>query len=107
LRSPRRGLLATLADTVCFFQARLLPSGLQVATSNLNLNYIRCGQAGDRLLARSQILHFGRRIVSLSVSIHNGQNQLLAHGTSVWLKADRHRPPFADCRGCATMPKGN
>jgi acyl-CoA thioesterase len=84
------GLLATLADTVCFFPSRLLPSGLQVATSNLNLNYIRGGQVGDQLLARSEILHLGRRTVSLSVTIHNGQNQLLAHGTSTLvILADR------------------
>ncbi|OHB28334.1 MAG: thioesterase [Desulfuromonadaceae bacterium GWC2_58_13] len=76
------GLLATLADTACFFPASLLPSGLKVATSNLNLNYIRSGQAGDRLTARSQILHLGRRTVSLSVTIQDGQDKLLAHGTS-------------------------
>jgi len=76
------GLLATLADTVSFFPAPLLPSGLKVTTVNLNLNYIRGGQLGDRLSARSQILHLGRRTVSLSITIHDGQNRLLAHGTS-------------------------
>ncbi|WP_432821108.1 PaaI family thioesterase [Trichloromonas sp.] len=76
------GLLATLADTVCFFPASLLPSGLKVATSNLNLNYIRGGQVGDRLLARSQILHLGRRTVSLSVTIHDSCNRLMVHGTA-------------------------
>jgi acyl-CoA thioesterase len=76
------GLLATLADTVCFFPARLLPSGVKVTTSNLNLNYIRPGQLGDLLSARAQILHLGRRTVSLSVTVHDGRNQLLAHGTS-------------------------
>ncbi len=84
------GLLATLADTVSFFPERLLPSGLRVTTSNLNINYVRGGQVGDSLIARSQILHFGRRTVSLSVTIHNGQNQLLAHGTStLMVLADR------------------
>lgn len=82
------GLLATLADTVCFFPAPLLPAGLRVATSNLNLNYIRGGQSGDRLSARSQILHLGRRTVSLSVTIHDGQNRLLAHGTSTLIVLD-------------------
>ena len=46
------GLLATLADTVCFFPEPLLPAGRMVTTANLNLNYLKAPALGCRLTAR-------------------------------------------------------
>jgi acyl-coenzyme A thioesterase PaaI-like protein len=46
------GLLAALADTVCFFPRPLLPSGQAATTVNLNVSYVRPAAVGDRLLAR-------------------------------------------------------
>jgi len=57
------GLIATLVDTVCFFPAPLLPAGLAVTTSSLNVNYLRAVQPGETLVARSEIVHLGRRTV--------------------------------------------
>lgn len=74
------GLLATLVDTVCFFPKPLLPSGRLVTTVSLNVNYLKAPQMGDRLLARSQIEHLGRRIVSLTVRITDSQDRLVVHG---------------------------
>lgn len=75
------GLLATLADTVCFFPAPLLPAGRKVTTVNLNLNYVRAVACGEELLARAEIVHLGRRTVSLTVHIASGST-LVAHGTA-------------------------
>ena len=79
------GLLAALADTVCFFPRPLLPSGQAATTVNLNVNYLRPAATGDRLTARSELLHLGRRTASLTVRITDGQERLVAHGTATLL----------------------
>ncbi len=79
------GLIATLADTVCFFARPLLPSGRKVTTVNLNLHYVRAAALGDLLRARSEILHLGRRTVSLAVRIENDSSELIAHGSATLL----------------------
>ena len=76
------GLLATLVDTVCFFPRPLLPSGRQLTTANLNINYVRPAAHGEHLSARSEILHLGRRSASLSVRVVNGHGRRVAHGTA-------------------------
>jgi acyl-CoA thioesterase len=75
------GLIATLVDTVCFFPRPFLPSGRLVTTSNLNVNYVRASAPGDHLVARSELLHLGRRTASLSVRVTKGEEELVAHGT--------------------------
>ncbi|HXV20663.1 MAG TPA: PaaI family thioesterase [Desulfuromonadales bacterium] len=75
------GLIATLVDTVCFFPRPFLPSGRLVTTSNLNVNYVRPAAPGDHLIARSVLLHLGRRTASLSVRVTKGTEELVAHGT--------------------------
>jgi acyl-CoA thioesterase len=76
------GLIATLVDTVCFFPRPLLPSGRLVTTANLNVSFIRPARVGDRLTARSELLHMGRRTASLSVIVVNGEGRLVAHGST-------------------------
>lgn len=76
------GLIATLVDTVCFFPAPMLPAGRVVTTSNLNIHYLRPAELGDRLSARADLLHLGRRTASLRVSVENQRGQLIAHGTA-------------------------
>ncbi|BCA79562.1 PaaI family thioesterase [Desulfuromonas sp. AOP6] len=73
------GLIATLVDTVCFFPAPLLPAGLAVTTSNLNVNYLRAVHPGETLIAKSEIVHLGRRTVSLRVVVHS-EEKLVAQG---------------------------
>ena len=79
------GLIATLIDTVCFFPRSLLPSGRLVTTSNLNISYVRPARIGELLSARSEILHLGRRTVSLVVQVVNAAGQLVAHGSATLL----------------------
>jgi acyl-CoA thioesterase len=76
------GLIATLMDTVCFFPRPLLPSGLPVTTSSLNANFVRPARMGDRLVARSELLHLGRRTASLAVRVTDDVGRLVAHGTA-------------------------
>lgn len=75
------GLIAALADTVCFFSAPLLPAGRKVTTVNLNVNYVRAATLGEHLVARSELLHLGRRTASVTLQIHSGKH-LIAHGTA-------------------------
>ena len=76
------GLIATLVDTVCFFPRPLLPSGRLVTTTNLSVTFVRPAQPGDRLIARSELLHLGRRMASLTVRVTDGEGRLVAHGTA-------------------------
>ena len=76
------GLLATLIDTACFFPLALLPSGKKVTTSHLNVQYLRPVGPGDHLVARSKILHLGRRTVSLVVHVTDDRERLVVHGSA-------------------------
>ncbi len=76
------GLIATLVDTVAFFPRPLLPSGRPVTTTNLNVTYVRPAQVGDRLTARSELLHMGRRTASITVRVVDGKGRLVAHGSA-------------------------
>ena len=75
------GLIATLLDTVCFFPRPLIPSGLRLATASLAVAYVRPARVGDRLVARSELRHLGRRTASLSAEVADGEGRLVAHGT--------------------------
>jgi len=79
------GLIATLVDTVCFFPRPLLPAGRLVTTTSLTVNYIRPVQLGEHLLARSELLHLGRRTASLTVRVTDRQGRLVAHGSATLL----------------------
>ena len=79
------GLLAALADTVCFFPQPLLPSAQAATTVNLNVSYVRSAAVGDRLQARAELLHLGRRTASLAVRIADQHGRLVAHGTATLL----------------------
>lgn len=79
------GLIATLVDTVCFFPKPLLPSGQAATTLDLNVSYVRAAAVGDRLIARAELLHLGRRTASLSVRVTDQQERLVAHGTTTLL----------------------
>jgi acyl-CoA thioesterase len=79
------GLLAALIDTACFFPRPLLPSGQAATTLDLNVSYVRAATVGDRLMARSELLHLGRRTASLAVRVTDQQGRLVAHGTATLL----------------------
>ena len=75
------GLIATLVDTVSFFPRPLLPSGKSCTTVNLNVTFVRPAGMGDVLTARSELVHMGRRMASVSVTVKNQHDKLVAHGT--------------------------
>jgi acyl-CoA thioesterase len=75
------GLIATLIDTVSFFPKPLLPSGKSYTTTNLNVAYVRPAAVGDVLRARSELAHVGRRMASVTVTVKNQKDKLVAHGT--------------------------
>lgn len=75
------GLLATLVDTASFFPKPLLPSGTICTTTSLNVSYIRLAALGDRLTARSELVHLGRRTASVRVEVTNQEDKLVVHGT--------------------------
>jgi acyl-CoA thioesterase len=76
------GLIATLVDTVSFFPQPLLPSGKYCTTTNLNVTYVRPAGMGDVLTARSELIHMGRRMASVTVTVKNNNDKLVAHGTA-------------------------
>lgn len=76
------GLIATLIDTVSFFPQPLLPSGKPCTTTNLSVTYVRPAAIGDLLTARAELLHLGRRMASVAVTVKNQHGKLVAHGTT-------------------------
>jgi acyl-CoA thioesterase len=87
------GLIATLADTVCFFPRPLLPSGREVTTANLSVSFVRAASVGDVLTSRCELLHLGRRTASLTLRIEDQGGRVVAHGTATLLLLDA--PPGA------------
>jgi acyl-CoA thioesterase len=76
------GLIATLIDSVSFFSKPLLPSGKPCTTTNLSINYVRPAALGEKLIARSDITHLGKRTATVSVRVENSNGKLIAHGTT-------------------------
>lgn len=74
------GLVSALIDTVCFFPKPLIPSGLKLTTVDLHVSYVRPAQKGDTLVARSELLHLGRRTARLSVKVVDQDHRLIAQG---------------------------
>jgi acyl-CoA thioesterase len=81
------GLIATLVDTVSFFPRPLLPSGKSSTTTNLNVTYIRPAVMGDVLTARTDLIHSGRRMASVVVTVKNQEDKLVAHETTTIMVA--------------------
>jgi acyl-CoA thioesterase len=82
MKGVHGGLVATLIDAVCFYPRPLIPSGRVVTTTSLNVTYVRPAKLGDKLVARSELLHLGRRTASVAARITDGQGKLVAHGTA-------------------------
>lgn len=76
------GLVSALVDTVCFFPKPLIPSGLKLTTVDLNVSYVKPALKGDTLVARSELLHLGRRTARLSVKVTDQDHGLVAYGTA-------------------------
>ncbi len=63
------GVLAGISDTIAFFPGRLLPSGLKLTTSSLDIKFLKPSNFGDTLIAVASIIHFGKKRVNVEVKI--------------------------------------
>lgn len=90
------GLIATLIDTTAFFPKPLLPSGLACTTTNLNVNYVRPAALGETLTARSELTHLGKRMATVTVTVHDSRCKLVAHGTATLMILTAAKDPSAE-----------
>jgi acyl-CoA thioesterase len=86
--SAHGGLIATLVDTASFFPRPLLPSGRACTTTNLNVNFVRPASPGETLVARSELIHLGKRTATVNVTVNNSEDRLVAHGTATLMLLD-------------------
>jgi uncharacterized protein (TIGR00369 family) len=85
------GIVAAMLDEVMGMTVFVYSQGRYHASVNLNINYLLAGQIGDRIVARSHILRMGRRIVSISATLHSANGALMAHATSNLIAIDTER----------------
>jgi len=75
------GVIASLIDTVAFFPERLLPSGIKITTTSIEVKYFRPVNIGDLLKAHAKIVHLGKKLGVIEVFVTNNLNKLIAKGT--------------------------
>lgn len=75
------GVIASFIDTIAFFPGKLLPSGRNITTTSLEVKYIRPVNIGEELIAKAQIIHLGKKIGIIEVSVFNPAQKLVAKGT--------------------------
>jgi len=75
------GVIASLIDTVAFFPNRLLPSGIKITTTSIEVKYFRPVNIGDLLKAHAKIVHLGKKLGVIEVIVTNNLNKLIAKGT--------------------------
>ena len=71
------GVISGVADTIAFFPGKLLPSGIKLTTSNFEIKYFRPANIGDHIIATSEIIHFGKRKITVSVNVYFKKNKKL------------------------------
>ncbi len=74
------GVIASFIDTVAFFPGKLLPSGRKVTTTSLEIKYIRPVAIGQVLTAKAKILHLGKKLGIIEVTVTNPEDKLVAKG---------------------------
>ena len=77
------GMVATLLDTVMGHAAySLAPEGAEVMTMQLNINMTGTARLGERVVARSQTAHSGRRTAVVNGTLQLASGKLLATGSA-------------------------
>ncbi len=72
------GVLMSLADTVAGVAVRSLrPEGAASATTDLNISFIR-PPMGDRLEAKAAVLHQGKRLYRVEISVFCSDTEISA-----------------------------
>ncbi len=80
------GVIATLMDTSLGLAAiTMAPHGLDVVTAQINVNFIRPAWQGERLAARAEIRHAGRKTAVGNGQILNESGTLVATGSATFL----------------------
>ena len=82
------GVTASLLDTAVGFAAiTVAPPGHHVVTVQLNVNFVKPLQAGDKLRATGEVLHSGKRtaVVQGEVRTENDELAALATATLMYL----------------------
>lgn len=75
------GVIASLIDTIAFFPKKLLPSGRKITTTGIEVKYFRPVRIGDHLKAHAKIIHLGKKIGVIEVTVVNTFKKLIAKGT--------------------------
>ncbi|WP_246125911.1 PaaI family thioesterase [Geobacter argillaceus] len=57
------------------------PEALDTDHASPMMNNVRPAVPGDTLTARSELIHLGRRMASITVTILDQNQKLVAHGT--------------------------
>ena len=80
------GVTATLLDTALGYAAvTTSPPGHFVVTMQLNMNFIRPGWEGERLVARGDVIHSGRQTAVARGEIRTGDGVLMASATATFM----------------------
>ena len=90
LRQPGRllhgGVTATLIDTAMAFAARTrLAEHEATATIDLTIHYLRPHTEGT-IICSAKIVREGRRIITLSAQVENGEGKLIATALSTYTR---------------------
>ncbi len=96
------GIIATLMDTALgFASASRAPEGLDVVTAQINVNFIRPAWMGERLEARGEVRHWGRKTAVASGEIRTESGALVATGSATLVYL-----PKADLARSSSAPSG-
>jgi uncharacterized protein (TIGR00369 family) len=77
------GVFATLLDAAQgMAAASVAPSGFDVVTVQLNVNFIRPAGVGETLVARGEVVHAGRRTAVTRGEIRTAAGDLAATGSA-------------------------
>lgn len=89
------GICATLLDSAmgCAAQSALA-AGLTCTAIEIKVNFVRTVPVhGGPLVAEGRVVHQGRRIVTVQGVVRDGDDRIVAHGTSTCLITDAGQPP--------------
>lgn len=80
------GIIATLMDTsLGLAAATKAPSGLDVVTAQINVNFIRPGWKGELLQASAEVQHSGRKTAVVTGEIRTEGGSLVATGSATMI----------------------
>ena len=102
------GVLATLLDTALGLSAAsLAAAGMDVVTAQLNANFVRPARLGERLDARGEVQHAGRRTAVARAEVRTEAGELVATGsaTLIYLPPGDLGPPTLAAEKPVTPPE--